>query len=220
MGIAKSFKIRNIFLLPNPYTLIFFYEYGKMLLYKGCEKMRVAKPIKDQDVLKDVLSVYPMNSRNQLLLLYCLNTGLRISDVVTAKVGESVLGKRELKEQKTGKRKVIALPDKLIQRIQIYVRQEGLALDDWLFYSNSAPSDHIKRSRADKIIRYAGDMVGITLSAHSLRKTFGYWAYQNGTSIEYLMLIFNHSSAQITLRYIGIEQENIDEFYKSVDIGL
>ncbi|MGH2083501.1 tyrosine-type recombinase/integrase [Aerococcus urinaeequi] len=182
--------------------------------------MNTAKPIKDPYLLKEVLEVYPTNSKNQLLLLYCLNTGLRISDVLTAKVRESVLGTRELVEQKTGKRKVIALPDKLRQRIMIYVRQEGLAMDDWLFYTQNNPSSHIKRSRADKIIRYAGDMVGITLSAHSLRKTFGYLAYQNGTSLEYLMIIFNHASPRTTLRYIGIEQENIDAFYKSVDIGL
>ena len=193
---------------------------SNITMNKGSEYMKVAKPIKDLTILKEVLDVYPTNSRNQLLLLYCLNTGLRISDVLTAKVGESVLGKRELTEQKTGKRKVIALPDKLIQRIRIYVQQERLEMDDWLFRANTEPIHHIKRSRADKIIRYAGDMVGITLSAHSLRKTFGYWAYQNGTNLEYLMLIFNHASAQTTLRYIGIEQENIDEFYKSVDIGL
>lgn len=182
--------------------------------------MKVAKPIKNKKLLDDVIEVYPFNSKNQILILYCLNTGLRISDVLTAKVGESLRGKRVLKEKKTGKRKEFSLPAKLRNRISIYANNEGLDNEDWLFFSEHNRTEHIKRARADQIIRHAGDMIGITISAHSLRKTFGYWAYQSGTDIEYLMIIFNHSSPQTTLRYIGIEQDDIDEFYQSVDIGL
>jgi integrase len=45
---------------------------------------------------------------------------------------------------------------------------------------------------------------------HSLRKTFGYHFYQKHKDVVTLMKIFNHSSQQTTMKYIGIEQEQID----------
>ena len=63
-------------------------------------------------------------------------------------------------------------------------------------------------------------MIGITLSAHSLRKTFGYISYKNGTDLSILMWVFNHSSVATTLRYIGITQDEIDNVYTNTRIGI
>ena len=181
--------------------------------------MNEAQAIKDRKTLNELLDVYEPYSKEQILLEYCLYTGLRISDVLSAKVGESLAGVRRLKEQKTGKSKTIKLNSKLVNSISIYASNNNLSDDDYLFFSSRNRNEHIKRSRASKIIAKAGDMIDITCSAHSLRKTFGYLAYKNGTSIELLMQIFNHSSQSVTLRYIGITQENINEVYDSINIS-
>ena len=181
--------------------------------------MNEAQAIKDRKTLNELLDVYEPYSKEQILLEYCLYTGLRISDVLSAKVGESLAGVRRLKEQKTGKSKTIKLNNKLVNSISIYASNNNLTDDDYLFFSSRNRAEHIKRSRASKIIAKAGDMIGIVCSAHSLRKTFGYLAYKNGTSIELLMQIFNHSSQSVTLRYIGITQENINEVYDSINIS-
>lgn len=182
-------------------------------------KMNTASPIKDQKQLSELITVYQDGSKNQLLILYCLYTGLRISDVINAKVNESLMGQRVLTEQKTGKRKIVTLNSKLKNAINCFVAENQLKEDDYLFFSSKDKTDHIKRSQASKIIARAGDMIGLTVSAHSLRKTFGYLAYKNGTPLELLMNIFNHSSQAVTLRYIGITQDNINEVYNSIDIG-
>ncbi|MFZ1667599.1 MAG: tyrosine-type recombinase/integrase, partial [Trichococcus flocculiformis] len=57
------------------------------------------------------------------------------------------------------------------------------------------------------------------LSAHSLRKSFGYHSYKQGVDISLLQTIFQHSSQAVTLRYIDITQENINNVYKRVDFG-
>lgn len=181
--------------------------------------MNEAQAIKDKKTLNELLDVYQPYSKEQILLEYCLYTGLRISDVLSARVGESLAGVRRLKEQKTGKSKTIKLNSKLVNSISIYASNNNLSDDDYLFFSSRNRDEHIKRSRASKIIAKAGDMIDITCSAHSLRKTFGYLAYKNGTSIELLMQIFNHSSQSVTLRYIGITQENINEVYDSINIS-
>ncbi|WP_436242946.1 tyrosine-type recombinase/integrase [Paenibacillus sp. LjRoot56] len=48
------------------------------------------------------------------------------------------------------------------------------------------------------------------MGTHTLRKTFGYFAYKAGTDIVLLQQIFNHSSPSVTLRYIGILQDDMD----------
>ena len=64
-----------------------------------------------------------------------------------------------------------------------------------------------------------------SISAHSLRKTFGYDLYkvalqQNSTAaavaMETLMGLYNHSNMAVTLRYIGHEQEKKDEIFCAV----
>ena len=42
------------------------------------------------------------------------------------------------------------------------------------------------------------------IGTHTLRKTFGYHAYNNGYDITLIQKLFNHSSQSVTLRYIGI----------------
>jgi site-specific recombinase XerD len=46
---------------------------------------------------------------------------------------------------------------------------------------------------------------------YTLRKTFGYHFYQRTKDVATLQMIFNHSHPSITLRYIGINQDLMDE---------
>ena len=86
--------------------------------------------------------------------------------------------------------------------------------DQPLFYTQKGR--RMERSRAYKILNKAARAVGITrrIGTHTLRKTFGYHCYQKYDDVVLLQKIFNHSSPQITLRYIGIEQEDIDAVYR------
>ena len=49
---------------------------------------------------------------------------------------------------------------------------------------------------------------------HSLRKTFGYHLYKQTKDIALLQKVLNHSSQDVTLRYIGVTQEIIDNNLK------
>ena len=67
------------------------------------------------------------------------------------------------------------------------------------------------------MIKNACEEVGLEekIGTHSMRKTFGYHHYQQFKDIVILQKIFNHSSPQITLRYIGVEQDQIDDSYNN-----
>lgn len=54
------------------------------------------------------------------------------------------------------------------------------------------------------------------ISCHSLRKTFGYHAWKQGTQPALLMSIFNHSTYHITKRYLGIDQDDKDEVFAKI----
>ena len=76
----------------------------------------------------------------------------------------------------------------------------------------------ISRIYAFKLIKQAGRAVGLPyeISPHSLRKTFGYHAAKNGTPPAVLMQVYNHSSYEITKRYLGIDQDEKDRVFMDV----
>jgi site-specific recombinase XerD len=78
----------------------------------------------------------------------------------------------------------------------------------------------IIRQQAYNIINYAAKFVGVeeAIGTHTLRKTFGYHVYQRGVDLALLQKMFNHSSQSITLDYIGITQDQMDEVYISMNL--
>lgn len=51
-----------------------------------------------------------------------------------------------------------------------------------------------------------------------MRKTFGYFHYKQYKDVAILQEIFNHSAPSVTLRYIGINQDEIDDSYRKVSL--
>ena len=76
-------------------------------------------------------------------------------------------------------------------------------------------NNRLGRSAAYRIINGACRVVGIkeNIGTHTLRKTFGYHHYRKFKDIALLQKIFNHYSPSVTLRYIGIDQEEINKSY-------
>ncbi|MGE5631722.1 MAG: tyrosine-type recombinase/integrase [Caulobacteraceae bacterium] len=97
---------------------------------------------------------------------------------------------------------------------------KDMAPDEYLFKSTQKPWKPIDRTTCSKIIKAAAQKYGLeNVNCHSLRKTFGYHYYkQKEHDLLTLMEIFGHSHPSVTLRYIGINQENINESLKNFTI--
>ena len=96
----------------------------------------------------------------------------------------------------------------------------NLERDDYIFQSRKGDKKPIARQHAAYILSQAGDYVGIKepISTHSMRKTWGYWAYKSGVSLALIMQALNHSSISDTRKYLGITQDDLDNVYMSLNL--
>lgn len=177
--------------------------------------MTTVEPIRNIKDLKKVENVLAKQSkRNLLFFTIGTNCGLRISDILALNVGD-VRGKTHIQiiEKKTGKFKKFPINSKLKPMFEEYTK--GRRADEPLF--KTIFKNRLERVAAYYIIRNACEEAGLQerVGTHTMRKTFGYHHYQKFKDVALLQKIFNHSSPQITLRYIGIEQDQIDESYSN-----
>lgn len=62
------------------------------------------------------------------------------------------------------------------------------------------------------------DKKGININTHSMRKTKAYHIYQQTHNLETVSKLLNHSKSNVTKRYIGIDQEEIDDVVCSINL--
>lgn len=140
------------------------------------------------------------------------NCGLRISDILGLDVkGVKDKSYIQIVEKKTGKFKKFPINAKLKPMLKDFTK--GKKMTEPLFITKF--KNRLERVAAYKIINVACKEAGLEerVGTHTLRKTFGYHHYQKFKDVVMLQKIFNHYSPEITLRYIGIEQSQIDESY-------
>jgi len=197
--------------------------------------MNTAQPIRTAQNLKSFKEYYLFqkpNLRNHLLIILGLNTALRISDILLLRWGDLYDAERDkpqahlsLREQKTGKANCIRLNKNTVEAMKRYrdylCGQKKKPEDNtFVFRGQKNENEPITRVQAFRIIKKAAKECGMdeTVSCHSLRKTFGYCAWKQGISPVLLMHIYNHSSYQVTKRYLGIEQEDADYVFENIQI--
>lgn len=171
------------------------------------------KPIKDKEVLKNFASELLRNKHGQrdyTIFVFGVFTGLRISDILNLKVND-VKGKLKTNiiEKKTGKKRTLNLMQ-LTNQIIIYLDEEHDGQSEWLFPSPRDNTKHLATHQFYKIMQKTAESLNLDyIGTHSLRKTFGYSYYKKTKDLTSLMKILNHSSQSVTLRYIGIEEEEL-----------
>ena len=160
------------------------------------------------------------NERDLLLFTLGINTGLRISDLLELKVKDVTSQSIKLKEIKTGKQRTVTLDDVASKAIKAYLNNNKMQDDNYIFRSRKGENKPITRVQAWTILNDAAKKakLSINVGTHTLRKTFGYWAYKQGIDITLLQQIFNHSTPAITLRYIGITQDDIENVYINLNL--
>lgn len=181
--------------------------------------MNFVQPIRDKEKLEEMKNELRKNGTRDYMLFYTgINTGLRISDLLRLNRDDirnkdgSMKSHISIIEKKTKKNKKFPITNGLFAELDRYTK--NMYAGEYLFKSQKGNNRPITTSQAYRIIVNAGNNIGLTeVGTHTMRKTFGYHHYQQYHDIALLQEIFNHSSPSITLRYIGISQDEIDKSY-------
>lgn len=151
-----------------------------------------------------------------------LNLALRISDLLSVKFSDIQNDRITLREGKTGKLATIKLNDKakeIIERIHtenpghVYLFQSYR--NRWSLNKDSKP---LSRRYVSRAIASIGEEVGLALGTHSMRKTRGYHLYKATNDLARVMKMLRHGSEAVTLRYIGITQDDVDRDFVELEL--
>lgn len=192
--------------------------------------MEYVEPIRDRKKL-DAMKTYlrGRNLRDYCLFVLGINSGLRISDLLSLTIGDvakktqsgfEAVDRIELREKKTNKSKDFPLSSHAKFALEEYLQKDrsDASLSEPLFLSKKGGT--ISRVQAWNVLNEAGKAVGVKgrIGTHTMRKTFGYWAYRSGVDVSVIQQLLNHSSPGVTLRYIGITKDNLDSVYRNLNL--
>lgn len=203
-----------------------------------------ADPIKD---MKDIfrISEYLINQkryRDNMLFIVGINFGLRVSDLLVLRFADlintdcsfkdsfAIIEKKTSNTRRIKRNRYISINTAVIESITMYLENTpGVRLSDYLFKSESNRGGNLNkpltRKSVDRILKgIAKDLsLDIHMSTHTLRKTFGlHQMIMSGNDPRKLLLLqkmFGHSTSAITLDYIGITSDEIEDAYRQLNLG-
>lgn len=195
-------------------------------------KGQEVKRIKEAD-LKNIRKYLIENNKIDFLAFINIgvNTALRISDLSKIKF-ENINSdwSFEIIETKTKKKRIVVFNKVCISTIKdLKIYYEKIGYDVKKGYLFKKLSYYNKKFLIDKPVdinsmtrRFAklkkSLNINYPINSHSLRKTWGYTVYKKTKDIGLVMKALNHSNPIVTLKYIGIEEEDIKEVFKKYEI--
>lgn len=173
-----------------------------------------------------------LNLRNYAIFVLGTNCARRAGDILKLRIKDVLTSNGEIKdmitivEQKTSKVITIPFNSDVKQALGRYINsKEILRPNDYIFQSRKGENSPIKVSTFWDIMKKTSEKIGldskgVNVGTHSMRKTAGYFMYQNTHDIVAIQKAFNHSNTRITERYIGVEQDEINAVIRSIDYGI
>jgi integrase len=174
------------------------------------------------DEMISLLRLLERDGKYMLLTLVGIGsyTGLRISDILRLRWSDLLEGEHlELHEVKTKKYRKIKISAKLKHLLVSLFRKQNPKPEQLVLFNDKKGSVYSRQhlNRLLKDIKREYRLSIANFSTHSFRKTFGrrIWHQDNYSekSLILLSLIFNHADTQVTRKYLGITDEEIQAVY-------
>lgn len=162
--------------------------------------------------------------RDELYFVIAFSTALRVSDIIQLRWND-VLDRSSFlwTEQKTGKTRRINLNQNVQKKLSELYQLLGKPYKGWYLFKDSL-DENITPQTINRRLKGIKDRYVLAIgnfSTHTFRKTFGRYVYEKmNRSQEALLLlcmIFNHSNPTVTLRYLGIRQDEINNVFESIE---
>lgn len=138
---------------------------------------------------------------NELACRVALATGLRIGDVLRLRTRQLSQSKITVREMKTGKRRVITLPESLKKRLRVW------AGDVYVFPGRLDDGRPRTRQAVWKDLRRAARALrmGPGVGTHSMRKTCAVRKFAACGDIGRVQRLLNHNDVAVTMLYAMAE---------------
>jgi len=156
-------------------------------------------------------------------LSFC--TACRSSDVRALRWKDIMGNGIQITEKKTGKVRVIPFNKAVQEKIHELYRLMKCPPIEELIFLNKKTGKAVTIQGVNKQLKKIKERYDIDVnhfSSHSLRKTFGRFVYdQPGDKSDHLLklnMILKHSSIEVTKRYIGITNDELNELFSSINI--
>jgi integrase len=194
----------------------------KKVTYNEQAKIATVEPIRSKTDIKRIVNWFYAHNMEKYAILFKVGcyTGLRASDLLGFTVKDLYKkNKIHIREQKTGKIKIFPLQKHLGRLIDNFIEKNNLKENEYIF-SGRDKNKEVDRSQVYRLIVQACAELGIeaNVGTHTMRKTFGYHHYKQFNDVVTLQNIFNHTGPDVTKRYIGITQDEMDETILKLDL--
>lgn len=175
----------------------------------------VVEPIKRVEDIRAIKQLLISKPRDHLLFVMGINSGLRVGDLLRLKVSQveslKVGGMLEIKESKTGKQNFLLLNKEIGKALNLYLQTGHHSSDDYLFGSRKGGKP-LTLSTVNRLVKSWAATINLSgnYGGRTLRKTFGYIQRVHfGVGFEILCKRYNHSNPAVTMRYIGVQPEEV-----------
>ena len=137
------------------------------------------------------------NPRNRLMLELMARSGMRVGEVLKLKAKDVEGRKAIIRQPKSGREaEAVFLPQKVADRLRQYIRKKEIKPDGRIF--------PLTYAAARLIVIKAGNVVGVNIKPHDLRRHAATYASRSGTPLEIVSkVLLRHSNLSTTQRYLG-----------------
>lgn len=194
--------------------------------------MNFVEPIRDKRKIATIRNLLRGERRYRDLALFVIgiNTALRVSDLLTLRIGDffdeqgEIVDKFWIREEKYNKRNEIVVNDSIREVLAEYRETYPDCIQHpkgFLFFNTRQNYDEaIGRERVWQIISGVCEEVGLrgNYGTHSLRKTWGYHARKSGVALELIMHKLNHTNISVTMRYLGITDDELADEVRKLNL--
>jgi GTPase SAR1 family protein len=172
---------------------------------------------RDQVTLLDNVS---RNPRHELMVLIMIDCGLRVTELISLRVGNFDFQRLELKVASLKKRsdkpvyREIPLTPRVVTALsEVYLKLKDKSSDAYLFPTNGK-TGHISRQNVWKMLKRYSSW---TASPHMLRHTFATEVVKNGADIRIAKDLLGHASYKTTEIYLHVADQERRSAIERID---
>lgn len=147
---------------------------------------------------------------NRVIMRVCIHTGLRIGDVLALRTDQ--IGRRFwVTEQKTGKRRIVGLPEHLLKDMR------KISGKKYVFEHKNDPERHRTRQAVWKDVKRAAVAFRLpqNVAPHSARKVYAVDLLAKYGDIAKVQRALNHSGPNVTMIYAMADQLYRQKYHKN-----